>query len=500
MKKKFAELRSRLAEINDLQTAGALLSWDQSTYMPPAAAETRAHQRATLARIAHEKLTDPALGKLLDDLKPYEESLPYDSDEASLLRVTRRDFEKATRVPAGFVAEMRAHGSAAYQIWTRARPANDFDAVRPYLEKTLELSRRYADFFPGYEHVADPLIDRADEGYTASELKAIFQALRKQLVPLVTDITSRPGPDDSCLRQPFPEPDQLAFGLEVVSQMGYDLARGREDKTHHPFTTRFALDDVRITTRVRGDDLREALFSTIHEAGHGMYEQGIARGFERTPLASGTSPGFHESQSRLWENLVGRSLPFWRHFYPRLQRVFPRQLDAVSLESFYAAINRVERSVIRVDADEVTYNLHVMLRFDLELQMLEGRLAVAGLPEAWRDRFEADLGVAPADDRNGVLQDVHWYSGSIGGGFQGYTLGNILSAQLFEAATRSRPSIPHEIESGKFETLLGWLTEQVYRHGRKYRAPELVRRATGGPLTIEPYVRYLRTKYGVGRA
>jgi len=266
--------------------------------------------------------------------------------------------------------------------------------------------------------------------------------------------------------------------------------------THHPFTTKFSLGDVRITTRVKEDYLGECLFSTLHEAGHAMYEQGINRDFEGTPLGTGTSAGVHESQSRLWENLVGRSRGFWQFFYPQLQAVFPSQLGAVPLEMFYRAINKVERSLIRTDADEVTYNLHVMIRFDLELALLEGRLAIGDLPAAWRERYQADLGIVPPADRDGVLQDVHWYDGIIGGAFQGYTLGNIMNAQFYEAALRAHPEIPAEIARGEFATLHNWLKTNIYQHGSKYTASELVESVTGQPLSIEPYIRYLRAKYG----
>jgi carboxypeptidase Taq len=315
-------------------------------------------------------------------------------------------------------------------------------------------------------------------------------------VPLVQAIAAQPTADYACLRQKFPEAQQLAFGSAVVKQLGYDFQRGRQDKTHHPFCTTFSLGDVRITTRVKENNLGDALFSTIHEAGHAMYEQGIRRELEGTPLARGTSSGVHESQSRLWENLVGRGRGFWRFFYPKLQAAFPAQLGSVPLDAFYRAINKVERSLIRTDADEVTYNLHVMIRFDFELQLLEGKLAVRDLPEAWRERYQADLGIASPDDRDGVLQDVHWFGGQIGGVFQGYTLGNILSAQFYAAALRANPQIPDQIAGGEFTPLHAWLQENIYQHGAKFTANELVKRATGQPLTIEPYIRYLRTKYG----
>ncbi len=496
MKAKLEELQNRLVEVNDLQSAVALLSWDQSTYMPSGGAPARGRQMATLRRLSHEKFTDPAIGKLLDELQPYAESLGYDSDEAGLLRATRRLYEQAVKVPASFMAELSNHIASSYQAWVQARPADDFAAVQPYLEKTLELSRQYADYFPGYEHIADPLIERRDYGMTVEIIRPLFGALREQLVPMVEAISAQPLTDDRCLHQPFPKAAQLAFGLDVIQRFGYDLERGREDESAHPFTTKFSLGDVRITTRVQDDHLGEALFSTMHEAGHAMYEQGINRDYEGTTLARGTSSGVHESQSRLWENLVGRSRGFWTFFYPRLQATFPEQLGLVPLDSFYRAINKVERSLTRTDADEVTYNLHVMLRFDLELDMLEGELAVRDLPEAWRERFQADLGVVPPDDRDGVLQDIHWYGIMIGGVFQGYTLGNIMSAQFYQAALAAQPQIPEEIEAGEFSSLHGWLRQNIYQHGRKFTALELTERVTGGPIRIEPYVDYLRAKYG----
>ncbi|MFQ6101042.1 MAG: carboxypeptidase M32 [Anaerolineae bacterium] len=496
METKLKELKTHLIEIHDLNSAAGLLGWDQNTYMPPGGAPARARQIATLRRLAHEKFTDAVIGKLLDDLQPYEESLPYDSDEASLIRVTRRDYERAVKVPPSFIARLSDHASTTFQVWTQARPANDFARVQPYLEKTLDLSRQLADFFPGYEHIADPLIDYSDYGMKASTIRTIFAELREQLVPIVQAITAQPVADDACLHQTFPEAQQWAFGLEVVKRFGYDFERGRQDKAPHPFTTEFSIGDVRITTRVKENDLGEALFATMHESGHAMYEQGIRMDFEGTPLAGGTSSGVHESQSRLWENIVGRSQGLWRFFYPRLQAVFPDQLGNVPLETFYRAINKVERSLIRTEADEVTYNLHVLLRFGFELDLLEGNLAVRDLPEAWRERFKADLGIIPPDDRDGVLQDVHWYGGRIGGEFQGYTLGNIMSAQFFETALQAHPEITSEIGEGKFDTLHDWLKENIYQHGRKYTPSELVERVTGRPLSIEPYIRYLRTKYG----
>ncbi len=491
-----AELERRLALVTDLSSAAAVLEWDQMTYMPPGGADGRGRQLATLERLAHEHATDPALGRLLDALQPHAESLPFDDDFAALVRLARREYDKRVRVPADFTAELAEHQAAAYELWADARPANDFARVAASLEKTLELSRRYADFFPGYEHPADPLIDDADYGMKASSVRTLFEELEQRSRPLIEAISSQPPADDSCLHRTFPEAQQWAFGERIVRDFGYDFTRGRQDKTLHPFETRLSGGDVRITTRLREDDLGWGLFSTLHESGHAMYEQGVDPALDGTPLGQGTSAGVHESQSRTWENIVGRSRGFWQHYYPQLQAAFPGTLDDVDLETFYRAINKVERTLIRTEADEVTYNMHVIIRFGLELDLLEGKLAVRDLPEVWRARYQEALGVHSPTDTDGVLQDVHWFAGVVGGVFQGYTLGNILSAQFYDAALQAHPEIPQQSEQGQFSTLLGWLRENIYRHGSKYTTDELVRRVTGGPLSIEPYMRYLTTKYG----
>jgi carboxypeptidase Taq len=491
-----AELKARLLEISDLAGTSAILSWDQSTYMPSGGAAARGRQSALMSRLMHERKTDAGLGRLIEQLAPFAEGLSPDSDDAALVRVAGRDFAKAIRVPPRFVEELSAHSSAAYDAWTRARQNNDFASLRPFLERTLDLSCEYAEFFAPYQHVIDPLIDDMDEGMTCASVKALFTELRCELVPLVRAICDRPPADDSCLHGVFAETPQLDFSLAIATAYGYDLARGRLDRTLHPFCTRFSGGDVRITTRVYPDDVTPALFSTLHEAGHGLYEQGVAGELDGTPLGSGTSLGVHESQSRLWENVVGRSLGLWQHYYPKLRATFPDRFGNVRLEAFHRAINKVERSLIRTEADEVTYNLHIILRFDLEIEMLERRLAVKELPEAWRARYQSDLGISPPDDRDGCLQDVHWFSGCIGGAFHSYTIGNVLSAQFYAAALRAHPEIPQEIGEGRFGTLKGWLERNLYRHGRKFKADEIVRRATGEPMTIRPYMDYLTAKYG----
>ena len=492
---KLASLKERLRLVSDLRSAAQLLNWDESTYMPPGGAAARGRQLATLRTLAHEHFTAPETGKLLDAVEPLADELPYDSDDASLIRVTRKDFDRATRVPASFLQTFQEHTSKSYHLWAEARPEDDFGKVADALERTLELSREYAGFFE-YEHIADPLIDTSDEGMTVAVLRPLFAELRRDLVPLVEQITTQAETDDSVLKQHFAEDKQLEIGLALAQAFGYDLSRGRLDKTPHPFATSFSVNDVRITTRVKERDLSEALFSTLHEAGHALYEQGVGESLEATPLAHGTSSGVHESQSRLWENLVGRSRGFLTYAYPKVQKQFPEQLGSVPVDTFYRAINKVSRSLIRTDADEVTYNLHVIIRFDLELELLIDKLAVKELPEAWRERYRSDLGVASETDSNGALQDVHWFAGTVGGAFQGYTLGNLLSSQFYEAALEAHPDIPEQITQGKFDTLHGWLRENIYQHGRKLTAPEVVERATGRAMTAEPYLRYLKTKFG----
>jgi carboxypeptidase Taq len=491
------ELKRRLREISDLNAAGDVLNWDQATYMPEGGAGARGRQRAMLNRLAHERAVEPVLGGLIDGLTRYGENLPYDSDEASLIRVARRDFKKKIKIPSDHVDRATAHFSASYDAWTRARPGNDFATMAPYLERTLDLSREYSSYFAPYNNVADPHIDDADEGMTAASISGLFGELKRQLVPMVRAICEQPAADDSSLRQAFAKRAQFNFALRLAESLGYDLNRGRLDLTHHPFSTRLSAGDVRITTRVNENDLGDALFSTLHEAGHAMYEQGISAALDGTPLGQGVSAGVHESQSRLWENVVARSRGFWEHFYPLLRRTFAEQLSGVPLAVFHRAINKVARSLIRTDADEVTYNLHIMLRFDLENKLLEGKLSVKDLPEAWRDAMQADLGIEPYDDRDGCLQDAHWYSGYIGGRFQSYAIGNILSAQFYTAALKAHPNIPREIASGEFRTLHNWLHDNLYRHGSKFVPNDLLERATGAAMQMTPYLDYLHEKYGV---
>ncbi len=495
-KQKLDELKELLYEVNDLQMVLYLLDWDQSTYMPPNGSEAHEHQMATVQKIAHEKLTNPRIGKLLAALQPYASTLRHDDDVAALLRIAQRDYNRAVKIPTPYASEMAHLDAKSYNAWTKARETDNFAAVQPLLEKKLEMCQRLADFLPGHAHVADPWIAEYDYGMTVATIRPIFEDLRQWLTSLVRAIMSKPEIDNSFLHRHYPAQTQLEFTEKAVRSYGYDFQRGRQDLTHHPFMTKFSLGDIRITTRVFEHDGVSALFSSLHEAGHALYEQGINRAYEGSPLANGTSSGVHESQSRLWENLVGRSRAFWHHFYPQFQATFPSQLGDISAEQFYRGINKVDRSLIRVEADEVTYNLHVIIRFELELDMLEGKLAISDLPKAWRERYGDYLGIVPEDDKDGCLQDVHWFSGSIGGAFQGYTLGNIMASQFFDAALKAHPDIPEQIAQGKFDTLRHWLQNNIYQHGAKFSTAELLERVTGGPLSLTPYKRYIETKYG----
>jgi carboxypeptidase Taq len=491
---KLKKLRARLQEISHLGGAAVVLSWDQATYMPPGGAQARAKQFALIRRIEHERMTSPALGRLLDELANY--GGRHDGHDARLITLARREFEKAIRVPASFVERASTVAITSYYAWQEARRNNDFAAMLPSLERSLDLTREFVEFFGPYEHLADPLIASADEGLTCAVVRALFEQLRAELVPLVDSICDLRPADDSCLRVAFAEAPQLEFRLAVAKAYGYDLARGRLDTTAHPFCMKLSPGDVRIVTRMSQNQFSQGLFSTLHEVGHALYEQGVAPELAGTPVGKGVSAAIHESQARLWENVVGRSRNFWQHYYPKLQEAFPDQLDKVPLQTFYHAVNKVERSLIRTDADEITYNLHVILRFDLELDLLEGKLAAKDLPQAWRARYQSDLAISPADDRDGCLQDMHWYCGVVGGAFHSYAIGNILAAQFYAAALRAHPNIPVESGRGEFGTLRNWLAENLYRHGCNFTPTELVMRTTGEPMTIKPYIAYLRTKYG----
>lgn len=489
----WSELRAEWRAIRDLESIASVLDWDQATYMPPGGEQDRGRQLAMLSTLAHERLASRRMAELIAACSALEDGETF---EAAFVRRARRKHLRASRVPAELVRTMKQHQAETYVAWTRARPADDFVAVRALLARNLELSRRLADAIGFEEHPLDALMDESDEGATVRSVGAMFGELRAALVPIVERLIAAPEPDDSFLRRLVPADAQLAFAREVARSLGYDFDRGRMDLTHHPFMTRLGVGDVRITTRVREDDFGEAFFSTVHEVGHALYEQGIDPSLDGSPLGEGASAGVHESQSRFWENFVARSLPFWQHWMPRLRSAVRGTFDDVSEEAMHRAVNKVARSLIRTDADEVTYNLHVMLRFDLERAMHEGTLSVEDLPDAWNERMERDLGLRPPTHRDGVLQDVHWFCAPIGGAFQGYTLGNLLAAQLHASIRAESPELDGALARGQTTELLASLRARLHRHGAIFTPEVLVRRATSAPLGIDAFVDHLKSKYG----
>jgi carboxypeptidase Taq len=487
---RFDELLGRLGEISDLQRAISLLVWDQETKMPALGAPGRADQLATLARLAHERATVPELGSLLEELRELEDGSEPEAFEASVIRVARHDFEKRRRVPSDLRAEMTRAASIGYAAWLEARRAADYELFRPHLERRIELVREYVACHEPYDDPYDVLLDDHEQGMRTAEVAEIFGRLKDELIPLVAGIGE--PVDDSCLYGDFPQERQREFSLEMLSRWGMDDRSWRLDDTVHPFEAAISEADIRLTTRFDRDNLG-GILSCLHEFGHGIYERQIDVRYARTPLQDGTSSSFHESQSRLWENVVGRRLSTWRFFYPRLQETFPAQLAEVPLEEFHRALNRVAPSVTRVEADEVTYSLHIVLRFELEREMLAGTVTPPDLPEAFDAKLREYLGVEPKGIVDGVLQDVHW-SDSNFGYFPTYALGNVIGIQLWERAEDELGDLDPAFERGEFGGLSEWLREHVHRWGRTFEPTELLERVVGGPLDAEPYIAYLRGK------
>lgn len=484
-------LKERFATVSDLQTARLALNWDRQTQMPPGGVAGRGEQLATLSHLAHELISAPETGRLLKELSG--NHLP--TRDTALVRVAGREHRRATKLPVELIEELARVRAVAESVWRRARKNDDWNLFRPHLERTLDLKRRMAGRLGYEDHPYDALLDLYEPGATTAGLRRMFEEIEAGISPLLKTITARQddGRDDP-LHGDFDEERQRAFGTDVITRFGYDWDRGRLDEAVHPFCVGLEPGDVRITTRYDPRYLARSLFATLHEAGHALYEQSVDPALSRTPLAGGASLGVHESQSRLWENLVGRSEAFWTSFYPRLQEMFPDALGDADLRDFYRAVNTVRPSEIRTEADELTYDLHVLMRFHLEVDLLEGNLTVADLPDAWNEKTRQHLNLTPENDARGVLQDVHWAAGFIGY-FPTYTIGNTLSVQLFEAAVREHPEIPSDIGRGKFSTLRGWLRENVHQPGKSQEPAELVERATGRPPETAPYVRYLTGKY-----
>jgi len=500
MSDKLNQLKTRLARVADLSSAANVLEWDQETHMPEGGADTRADQVGTLRSLAHQYFVDEEVGQLFEDLSGELKGMDYDSNDASLVRVGYREYQKLIRVPTTLIEEMNRAKAQGVEVWRKARANNDFKSFQPNLERIVDLQKQYAACFNPPDNLYDALVDYYEPGMSYASINAVFGELKPGVVALVKAISENQGAvDDSPVRQHFDFDTQMKFSAEVAEAIGYSFKRGRLDLTTHPFMTSFSQDDARITTRVNTEFLPTCLMGVIHETGHALYEQGVSPSLYRLGLGSqqvlgtGTSMAMHESQSRFYENVLGRSRSFWKTMYPRLQAAFP-QMKGVTLEAFYRALNKSQPSLIRVEADEVTYGLHIMLRFELENDLINDRVKVKDLPREWNDRMEAYLGVRPSTDSDGVLQDIHWSSGLVGY-FPDYLLGSILSVQWHHQMIKDRPEIPAEVEAGKFDTILAWLRENVHQHGLKFTMPELVKRVTGGSLQWQPYMQYLETKY-----
>jgi carboxypeptidase Taq len=495
MGEKYQALVEHLGEITNINRAEGLLGWDQQVNMPPGGAGARARQIATLARIGHEMFVDERTARLLEDAEREIAGMPYDSDEASLVRVVREDYRERTRLPSSFVAEYARATSEAHEVWAHARENNTFATFRPALEHIVELVQQMATYLGYSDHPYDALLGQYERGITTAQVKQIFDGHKPRLVALIAAISKvKDRVSDALVHQPYDTDKQRLFAMEVVQKFGYDMQRGHQAVAVHPFMSGYSTD-ARITTRFNADWLNPALFGMMHEAGHAMYEQGVGKSLEGSPLEAGTSLGVHESQSRMWENMIGRSRGFWKWAFPRLQGYFPEQLGSATAEDFYRAVNKVEPSLIRVEADEATYNLHIMLRFEIEMGLLSGEMKVADLPEAWNELFHAYFGITPPSDTLGVLQDIHWSAGLIGY-FPTYALGNLLAAQYYNKAVAQHPSIPDEISAGEFDTLRRWLNENIHVHGRKFTSDELTRKVCGEGINADAYIAYLEGKFG----
>lgn len=496
----FASLKTKLLKIQHLRDASALLSWDQETYMPAGGGQARADQIALLQTLAHDKFVSSDIEKLLtphiDPTTGLANDKATELDDASkaLLRETWRDFSRAKKLPSEFVTRLERECSLAQQVWAEARKENNFAKFLPNLKTIVALKYEEVEYLGYKDSPYNTLLDTYEPGATVAQLKPLFTTLREGLVGLLEQIRNSPTPpDDRLLYQAYDNDQQLEFGKQVLTKMGYDFTRGRLDLSAHPFTTSFDPTDVRVTTRVYEKDLQSCLFSCIHEGGHGLYEQGLLPGHHGTPLGEALSLGIHESQSRLWENSVGRSRAFWEYFFPILKERFPDQLKGITIDQFYPAINTVKPSLIRVEADEVTYNLHVMVRFEIELDVIEKRVGVEDLPELWRTKMKEYLGVVPEKESDGVLQDVHWSFGAFGY-FPTYTLGNLYAAMLFQKAGEDMPSLNSYIAQGNLIPLKEWLNDRIHRHGRQYTSEELIKNATGQTLRAEPFLQSLQNK------
>jgi carboxypeptidase Taq len=487
------DLRKRLRELINLRSASHLLEWDQQTKMPRRGGPARAESIATVEQFAHEQFIDDETGRLLDAAAETLNGAPPESDDAALVRVVRRRFDKSRAVPSELAADLARAASVGQEAWITARANSDFGAFVPCLKRNLELARAYVDCFDGFDCPYDALLDDYDPQLTTAEVSGLFDELRSELMPLIATVAEHvEAIDDSCLHGDFPVEKQRRLVADTVAQMGFTEEGWRMDDAVHPFATSIGAGDVRITTRWDKRYFATGLYGAMHECGHGLYEDGIAPELQGTPLGQTESLAMHESQSRLWENMVGRGESYAGMLAPRISSLFGSPVDA---NAFYRAVNKVEPSYIRVEADEATYGLHVVLRFELEQELIEGRLAVGDLPDAWNSRFKEYLGLDVPDDAHGVLQDVHWAAGLIGY-FPTYALGNLIAGQLWERVHVDIPELEQQIAAGELIPLREWLREHVHRHGSKFTSRELLERIVGGPIAVAPFVSYLKAKLG----
>jgi carboxypeptidase Taq len=490
----YQRLLDIVREAATLESCISLLAWDEETYLPPRGVEHRANQLALLMGMHHESAVQPRLGDLLAEVEASDLMRDADSPEAANVREIRRRYNRLIRVPKGLVEEITRTSSLAHEAWATAWNAADFAGFRPWLEKIVHLKRQQAEALGYTDSPYDALLDEYEPGATYRQLAEIFLSLRQDLLPLATTLThaARHNPDP--IAGAFPLERQRSFAIEVAATLGFDFSRGRLDASMHPFFAAIGPGDCRLTTRYVETNLGEAFFGVLHEVGHGLYEQSLDPTYFGQPIGETGSLGLHESQARLWENLVGRSRPFWEHFLPRARQLFPRALDKSPLDTFHFAVNQVHASCNRVRADEVTYNFHILVRFDLEKALVTGELDTADVPGAWNEAYRHYLGVVPANDREGCLQDSHWSAGQFGY-FPTYALGNILAAQLFERADEEMGDLWPAFSRGDFSGLLAWLKERVYRHGRRFTTARLLTQVTGSPLDHRPLVRGLKRKY-----
>jgi carboxypeptidase Taq len=493
----------KLHRINEeccrLTNIAALLEWDQETYLPRKGVEDRAEQLALLEGIVHERAASPEVGRLLTELgsdtknPSGDEKLP--PVERDFLKVLRRDYDREVLLPKEFVSEVARAQGLSQAVWVQARKNNDFNAFVPHLKTMVDLCRRQAEFwgFSG-DAVYDALLDLYEPGMTAKDISLLFTPLRDRLSALLKKIAARSAEGSNFLDQDYDIPQQERYSQALMDRLGFPRERGRLDITAHPFTTTLGFDDVRITTRYAARDLLSSVFSTIHESGHAFYELSIDPKLRGTSLADGVSMGIHESQSRLWENVIGRSKPFWEGQFPHLKEFFPEQLASVGVGDFYRAANRVEPSLIRTEADEVSYSLHVILRFELEQRLFSGTLAVEDLPGAWRQSMKDLLGVEPQTDADGVLQDVHWSQGSFGY-FPSYALGNLYGLQFWKKLRQDLPNVDAAITQGNFQPIHTWLRDHIHQWGRRIDPVDLLKQVTGENLSVDPFLDYIETKY-----